>query len=91
MIGHEYPGPVPKLLAYGLASLVSYSRIRPSNTFPRMFLSAALWAALSPSRFTAIIMIRNSVAIRGATSATCYRGDGQSSPQNQGSPYVPQD
>ena len=28
VIGHEYPGPLPKLLAYGLASAVSYSRIR---------------------------------------------------------------
>jgi membrane-associated phospholipid phosphatase len=28
VIAHEYPGPVPKLLAYGLASFVSYSRVR---------------------------------------------------------------
>ena len=34
VIGHEYPGPVPKLLAYGLASLVSYSRIRAEQHFP---------------------------------------------------------
>ena len=34
VIGHEYPGPVPKLLAYGLASAVSYSRIRAEQHFP---------------------------------------------------------
>ena len=30
----EYPGPIPELLAYGLASLVSYSRIRGEQHFP---------------------------------------------------------
>ena len=34
VIAHEYPGPLPKLLAYGLASLVSYSRIRGEQHFP---------------------------------------------------------
>ena len=34
MIGHEYPGPISKLLAYGLASFVSYSRIRSEQHFP---------------------------------------------------------
>jgi membrane-associated phospholipid phosphatase len=33
VIGHEYPGIFPKLAAYGLASLVSYSRIRGRQHF----------------------------------------------------------
>ena len=92
VIGHEYPGPLPKLLAYGLASVVSYSRIRVRATLSmRMSLLAALWAALSPSRSTAIIMIRTWEATRGAPSAMCFVAMDRSSPQNQGSPYVPLD
>jgi membrane-associated phospholipid phosphatase len=34
VIAHEYPGPIPKILAYGLASFVSYSRIRAKQHFP---------------------------------------------------------
>ena len=34
VIAHEYPGPLPKLFAYGLASFVSYSRIRAAQHFP---------------------------------------------------------
>jgi membrane-associated phospholipid phosphatase len=33
VIAHEYPGPLPKIVAYGLASLVSYSRIRGRQHF----------------------------------------------------------
>ena len=34
IIGHEYPGPVPSLLAYGLAAAVSSSRITAKQHFP---------------------------------------------------------
>src|ERR1700691_870128 len=34
VFAHEYPGPIPKILAYGLASFVSYSRIRARQHFP---------------------------------------------------------
>jgi hypothetical protein len=34
VIAHEYPGPIPKLVAYGLASTVSLSRIRARQHFP---------------------------------------------------------
>jgi membrane-associated phospholipid phosphatase len=33
VIAHEYPGPLPKIVAYGLASLVSFSRIRGKQHF----------------------------------------------------------
>jgi membrane-associated phospholipid phosphatase len=33
VIAHEYPGPLPKIAAYGLAALVSYSRIRARQHF----------------------------------------------------------
>src|SRR5947209_8337126 len=34
VIAHEYPGPLMKIAAYGLASLVDYSRIRGRQHFP---------------------------------------------------------
>jgi membrane-associated phospholipid phosphatase len=34
VIAHEYPGKLPKLLAYGLATAVSVSRIRSRDHFP---------------------------------------------------------
>ena len=34
VIAHEYPGTLPKLVAYGLASTVSFSRIRARQHFP---------------------------------------------------------
>src|SRR5260370_3551772 len=34
VISHEYPGPLTKLLSYGLASAVSFSRVRARDHFP---------------------------------------------------------
>src|SRR6266478_5043457 len=34
VIAHEYPGPFTKIMAYGLASLVSVSRVRSRQHFP---------------------------------------------------------
>ncbi len=34
VIAHEYPGPLSKIMAYGLASLVDYSRIHARQHFP---------------------------------------------------------
>jgi membrane-associated phospholipid phosphatase len=34
VIAHEYPGVLPKIAAYGLAGLVSYSRVRGRQHFP---------------------------------------------------------
>src|SRR5882757_4498680 len=34
VVAHEYPGPLMKIAAYGLASLVDYSRIRSRQHFP---------------------------------------------------------
>src|SRR6266699_1762349 len=34
VVAHEYPGPLTKAMAYGLASLVSFSRVRAHQHFP---------------------------------------------------------
>ncbi len=34
VVAHEYPGPFTKIMAYGLASLVSFSRVKAHQHFP---------------------------------------------------------
>ncbi len=91
VIGHEYPGPVPKLLAYGLASLVSYSRIRAEQHFPADVFVGSIVGSLIAQQ---VYSHHHDPELGGETwryIGDVLRGDGQSSPQNQGSPYVPQD
>ena len=91
VIAHEYPGPLPKLVAYGLASLVSYSRIRRRAAFPGGCLCRQHCGQPDrPAGIHPVTTIRNWEAIHGAIGDV-LRGDGQASPQNQGSPYVPLD
>src|SRR5579859_5155684 len=47
IVAHEYPGPLTKILAYGLAGLVSYSRIRAEKHFPSDVLVGSLIGQLS--------------------------------------------
>jgi membrane-associated phospholipid phosphatase len=42
VIAHEYPGPFSKIMAYGLASLVSVSRVKPNQHFPSDVLVGSL-------------------------------------------------
>ncbi len=90
VIGHEYPGPVPKLLAYGLASLVSYSRIRAQQHFPAdVFVGSIVGSLIAQEVYSR----HHDPGLGGDTWRSIgdvFRGDG-SSVQNQGSPYVPLD
>ncbi len=42
VVAHEYPGPLTKITAYGLAALVSFSRVRASQHFPSDVLIGSL-------------------------------------------------
>src|SRR5208337_1586158 len=42
VIAHEYPGPLTKILAYGAAGMISYSRVRAQQHFPSDALVGAL-------------------------------------------------
>src|SRR6476661_2695 len=91
VIGHEYPGPLPKLLAYSLASAVSYYRIRAEQHFPADVFVGSIVGSLIAQQ---VYSHHHDPELGGETwryIGDVLRGDGQSSPQNQGSPYVPQD
>src|SRR5882724_9572686 len=91
VIGHEYPGTLPRLLAYGLASAVSYSRIRAEQHFPADVLVGGIMGSLMAQQ---VYSRHHDPGLGGdawRSIGSVLRGDGQSSPQNQGSPYVPLD
>jgi membrane-associated phospholipid phosphatase len=91
VLAHEYPGPLMKIVAYGLASLVDYSRIRGRQHFPSDVLVGSMIGNLVAQN----IYSRHHDPYLGGgewrSISQIFRGDGNSSPANQGSPYVPLD
>src|SRR5215467_3593465 len=47
VVAHEYPGPLTKVLVYGAAALVSFSRVRAKDHFPTDVVVGALIGELS--------------------------------------------
>ncbi len=91
VIAHEYPGPLTKIMAYGLASLVDYSRIRGQQHFPSDVLVGSIIGNLVAQN----IYSRHHDSDLGGgewrSLSQFFGGGGDASPANQGSPYVPLD
>jgi membrane-associated phospholipid phosphatase len=90
VVAHEYPGPIPKLLAYGLASAVSYSRIRGEQHFPSdVFVGSILGSLIAQQVYSR----HHDPELGGDSwrSVGEWFRDTRTLPQNQGSPYVPLD
>ena len=91
ILAHEYPGWLTKLLAYGGASLVSYSRIRAEKHFPSDVVVGALLGELAAHQ---VYTKHHDVELGGdswTSPAHLFYEDGQSKPGYVGSPYVPLD
>src|SRR6266478_5555800 len=91
VIAHEYPGPLTKIMAYGLASLVSVSRVRAQQHFPSDVVVGAVIGNLIAQN---IYSRHHDPDLGGGewrSISQIFRGDGTSTPGNQGSPYVPLD
>ncbi len=91
VIAHEYPGPLTKIMAYGLASLVSVSRVKARQHFPSDVLVGSIIGNLVAQN---IYSRRHDIDLGGGewrSISQIFRSDGSSSPGNQGSPYVPLD
>jgi len=88
VIAHEYPGPFTKIMAYGLASLVSVSRVKARQHFP----SDVLVGSVIGNVVAQDIYSRHHDSELGGgewrSISQLFRGDGDSSSANQGSPYV---
>jgi len=91
VIAHEYPGPLPKLLAYGLASAVSFSRIRARQHFPSdVFIGGIVGTMIAQETFSRHHDPELGGAVWNSFSHT-FRSESASRTGNQGSPYVPLD
>jgi membrane-associated phospholipid phosphatase len=91
VIAHEYPGLVPRIVAYGLASLVSYSRIKGRQHFPSdVFIGGMIGQFIAQDVYSR----HHNPELGGSqwrSIGQIVRGDGNLSAANQGSPYVPLD
>src|SRR6266567_287012 len=90
VLAHEYPGPLMKIMAYGLASLVDYSRIRSRQHFPSDVLVGSIMGNLIAQN---VYSRHHDPELGGGewrSFSQLFRVENPS-PANQGSPYVPLD
>ena len=91
VVAHEYPGPLMKIMAYGLASLVDYSRIHARQHFPSdVFVGSIMGNLIAQNIYSR----HHDWELGGGewrSLSQIFRGDGTYSLENQGSPYVPLD
>lgn len=91
VVAHEYPSPFMKIVAYGLASLVDYSRIRARQHFPSdVFVGSVMGNLIAQNIYS-----RNHDPELGGEAwrsiSQIFRSDGNLTSSNMGSPYVPMD
>jgi Capsule assembly protein Wzi/PAP2 superfamily len=90
VIAHEYPGPIPKILAYGLAGFVDYARIRARQHFPSdVFIGGLMGQMIAQDIYSR----RHDPELGGGEWRPIrdFLRSGNLSPANHGSPYVPLD
>ena len=91
VIAHEYPGPLTKLFAYGLASAISASRVTGKEHFPSDVLVGSLLGYLVAQH---VYQAHHNPDVWGGQWIAPGRGgdeDRARQPDNMGSPYVPLD
>src|SRR5258708_9493622 len=87
VIAHEYPGPFTKIMAYGLASLVSVSRVRAHQHFPSDVLVGSVIGNLVAQDIYSRHHDPNLGGGELKSIRQIFRGHGRFSPAHQGSPY----
>ena len=92
VIAHEYPGIFPQLISYGLASAVSFARVRSLQHFPSdVFVGSVLGYLMAQSVYSR----HHDAALKGSSWASprefVEEGNKMHSPAHMGSPYVPLD
>jgi len=92
VIAHEYPGPLTKVLVYGAATMISFSRVRAKDHFPSDVVVGALIGQLSAHQ---IYTRHHDPELGGEaweswSDRARWRSE-QANTANLGSPYVPLD
>jgi membrane-associated phospholipid phosphatase len=91
VVAHEYPGPLTKLTAYGLATLVTATRVTAGQHFPTdVLIGSALGWYFGHEVFRAHHDPELGGAAWGNYFDPTYEPK-QRDPKNMGSPYVPPD
>ena len=91
VVAHEYPGTLPKLFAYGAASVVSLSRVQARQHFPSDVLVGSVVGYLISQN---VYRHRHNPEIGGAAWESPHEFIGEyrvHKPSFMGSPYVPLD
>jgi len=91
IVAHEYPGPLTKIFAYGLASLVDVSRVKSRQHFSSDVLIGSVIGNLIAQN---IYSRHHDPSLGGGewrSISQIFRSEEGSSPANHGSPYVPLD
>jgi len=91
VIAHEYPGPLPKIAAYGLAALIDFSRIRARQHFPSdVFVGSVIGNMVGQEIYSS----RHDPQLGGdawRSVSTIFRDINNSAPSTPASPFVPLD
>src|SRR5215469_14432534 len=91
IVAHEYPGPLTKILAYGLATFVDYSRYRARQHFPSdVFIGSVIGNMVAGDIYNR----HHDLELGGApweSFRSYLRQTHATSSANMGSPYVPLD
>ena len=91
VVAHEYPGPLTKILAYGLATFVDYSRYRARQHFPSdVFIGSVIGNMVAEDIYNR----HHDPELGGApweSFRSYLRQTHATSSANMGSPYVPLD
>src|SRR5215469_12888816 len=91
VIAHEYPGPLTKIAVYGLASLVSISRVKGRQHFNSdVFIGGLIGNMVAQDVYTHHFNPELGGAAWRSMRQT-VKGDGTLQPSSYGSPYVPLD
>jgi len=91
VVAHEYPGPLTKLAAYGLASAVSMTRVTGQQHFPS---DVVIGSALGWYFGHQVFRARHDPELGGGAWGDYFEPSyepKQRDPKNMGSPYVPPD
>lgn len=91
VIAHEYPSPFVKIMVYGLASLVDFSRVHGRQHFPSdVFVGSVMGNLIGQNIYS-----RNHDPGLGGEAwksiSQMFKSEGNLTASNMGSPYVPMD
>ncbi len=91
VIAHEYPSPFVRVMAYGLASLVTVSRVKAHQHFPSDVVVGSVIGNLVAQNIYSRHHDPNLGGGEWSSWSAIARAFESSGPQNLGSPYVPLD